>query len=127
MGIEPPESPQIRSPDQSLTDNDGRACDLRVTARRTVPMARIRFPLMSDRKHPHLILWDDESVQRDVARLAEGNHELSNVACTRRRATGAQPGSRRPSGWRGRRKCASGFSLARNSKARSRWDSARAE
>lgn len=35
---------------------------------------------MSDRKHPNLILWDDESVQRDVARLAEGNHELSNVA-----------------------------------------------
>jgi len=35
---------------------------------------------MSDRKHPDLILWDDESVQRDVARLAEGNHELSNVA-----------------------------------------------
>ena len=35
---------------------------------------------MSDRKHPHLILWDDESVQRDVARLAEGNHELPDVA-----------------------------------------------
>lgn len=38
------------------------------------------FPLMSDRKHPNLVLWDDESVQRDVARLAQGNHELSNVA-----------------------------------------------
>ena len=38
------------------------------------------LPLMSDRKHPHLVLRDDESVQRDVARLAEGNHEFPNVA-----------------------------------------------
>ena len=38
------------------------------------------LPLMSDRQHPHLVLRDDESVQRDVARLAEGNHELPNVA-----------------------------------------------
>ena len=34
---------------------------------------------MPDRKHPHFILRDDESVQRDVARLAEGNHEFSNI------------------------------------------------
>ncbi len=35
---------------------------------------------MPDRKHPHLVLRDDEPVQRDVPRLAVGNHELSNVA-----------------------------------------------
>ena len=35
---------------------------------------------MPDRKHPNLILWNDESVKRDVARLTEGNHEFSNVA-----------------------------------------------
>jgi hypothetical protein len=35
---------------------------------------------MPDRKHPDLVPRDDESVQRDVARLAEGNHELSHIA-----------------------------------------------
>ena len=35
---------------------------------------------MSDRKHPHLVMRDDEPVQCDVARLAEGDHELPNVA-----------------------------------------------
>ena len=35
---------------------------------------------MSDRKHPHLVLRDDESVQRDVSRLTKGHHELPNVA-----------------------------------------------
>jgi len=35
---------------------------------------------MSDRKHPHLVLRDDESVQRDVSSLAEGNDEFPNVA-----------------------------------------------
>jgi hypothetical protein len=37
------------------------------------------FPLVTDREHPHLIPWDHESVQRDVPRLAERNHELANV------------------------------------------------
>ena len=35
---------------------------------------------MSDRKHPHLALRNDEPVQRDVPRLAVGNHEFPNVA-----------------------------------------------
>lgn len=38
------------------------------------------LPLMPDREHPYLVLWDDESVQRDVPRPAEGNHEFPNVA-----------------------------------------------
>lgn len=35
---------------------------------------------MSDREHPHLGPRDDESVQRDVPCLAEGNHEFPDVA-----------------------------------------------
>ena len=35
---------------------------------------------MSDREHPHFVLRDDEPVQRDVPRLAEGNHEFPDVA-----------------------------------------------
>ena len=38
------------------------------------------LPLVPDREHPHLILWDDETVQRDVSGLAEGNHEFTDVA-----------------------------------------------
>jgi hypothetical protein len=36
--------------------------------------------LMPDRKHPHLVVRDDESIQRYVSRLPEGNNELANVA-----------------------------------------------
>src|SRR5512135_1015681 len=36
--------------------------------------------LMSDREHPHLVLRNDESVQRDVPRLAVGDYELPNIA-----------------------------------------------
>ena len=35
---------------------------------------------MSDREHPHLVLRNDESVQRDIPRLAVGDHELPNIA-----------------------------------------------
>ena len=35
---------------------------------------------MSDREQPYLVLRDDEPVQRDVPRLAMGNHEFPNVA-----------------------------------------------
>jgi len=42
------------------------------------------LPLMSDRKHAHLVLRDDEPVQRDVPCLAERNHELPNVAVNAR-------------------------------------------
>ena len=38
------------------------------------------LPLVPDCEHPHLILWDDETVQRNVAGLPEGNHEFPNVA-----------------------------------------------
>ena len=76
---------------------------------------------MSDREHPHLVLRNDESVQRDIPRLAVGDHELPNIAVhappeQRVRSLEAIDGALAP-----------GFSLARNSKARSRWDSARAE
>ena len=36
--------------------------------------------LMSDREHPHFILRNDESVQRDISRLSIGDHELPNIA-----------------------------------------------
>ena len=61
---------------------------------------------MSDREHPHFVLRDNEPVQRDVPRLAEGNHEFPNVA-------GHAPPKQRMRGQvldgradgRGRRKC----------------------
>jgi len=48
------------------------------------PRATSRYqadlPLVPDREHPHLVLRDDEPVQRDVTRLAVGNQELPDVA-----------------------------------------------
>lgn len=35
---------------------------------------------MPDRKHPHLILWNDEPIQRYVSRLPEGNDQFANVS-----------------------------------------------
>jgi hypothetical protein len=35
---------------------------------------------MPDRKHAHLVVRDDESIQRYVSSLPEGNNELANVA-----------------------------------------------
>ena len=35
---------------------------------------------MSDREHSHLVLRDNEPVQRYVSRLTEGNDEFANIA-----------------------------------------------
>ena len=35
---------------------------------------------MPEREHPHLVLRNDESIQRDVTRLAVGDHEFPNIA-----------------------------------------------
>ena len=35
---------------------------------------------MPDREDPHLVVRDDEPVQRDVSSLPERNNELANVA-----------------------------------------------
>lgn len=83
---------------------------------------------MSDREHPHLVLRDDEPIQRDVPRLAEGNHEIPNVAVD------APPGHRvrgqildgRADG-PGRRNRRVQVLVCRELEGRSRWDSTRAE
>ena len=86
------------------------------------------FPLMSDREHPHLVLRNHEPVQRDVPGLAEGNHELPNVAVhapPEQRVRGQVLDGRADGP--GRRDGRVRVLACQKLKARSRWDSARAE